>query len=862
MSVTSPDNNTTNTDFSDLLSRHPALAQWLAAHSEQEPALNTEEVHRLFLEECALNGISNEEYPFAVDDHGKAALQGYYSHLPRRPMELPPDDTLSDAPVAVEEDMAGRDGSLQGEGTMPSSPAVDGAGDEILPAAPTEMKPVRSMAPITRRLREKHRIIHLALLGIIVLSILIPIGFAVGYGINAYETYTDLRDTAHDGVQHLLNIKTIFIGIKTHPTGFLDANKLHRAQKELTAAHTDFQQLQQKLDHSSIIKNVGTYLPQYLPQISTARAASQIGIDATDIGQELVNTALILAPDFRGSLLTNTGKPLVTQSTLNLLGTTIYDILPQLSDIQAQSHLLTMDALPVSAQQRGEFAALLSAIPQARADLTQVHDLLGAAGWILGVEQPRTFLVQTMDRAELRPTGGFTGQYGELHISGGRVAPFTLKDISLIEYTDNSPTAGKLAPQQYRSWWPFANWGLRDSNLSVDFPTSAQIAIHQYKLETGIQVDGTILFTPLLIEHVLGIIGPIQVPGYKETITAQNLEARLHYYQQDNAGIAKQGAIQPGDTATSLRKRFTTLLAHLLLDKVRQAPPDELIAIAREMLQDLKTRDLQMYFSNPQVEGLLMQYGDASQLDSSTTHDGVYVVQANISASKASQYVKTILNDTVTLNAQGGATHVLQMRLVYTQLGPVYGYDTYRDYVRIYVPPTSKFLWGDGFDTGTPLCGGAYVACPQNGVYPHDELICPTGQYQPGAAAPSLTDPSGGDWHPLDTIGPPTSLTSDEPGRAMFGGWVIVPKNCTMTVTVSWYVPRMGTQPYSLLVQRQAGTFPELGLTILPTPGNCTILQTAGLYFDGILTEDRSFTIKASHSAQQPRTSCYPQVGT
>jgi hypothetical protein len=884
MSVTSPDNNTTDTDFSDLLSRHPELAEWLAAHHEQEPALNTGEVHRLFLEECTSSGISNEEYPFAVDDHGKTALLDYYSQLSNRPMELPPDmpspDALNGHDELLPYTQVGNDSALINdssvivEETVSSSPVVDDTqGETALPGSSglpfqTETGPERpvgvhnKLLSYTRRLRKKHQILYFVLLGIILLSILLPIGFAAGYGITAYRTYTDLRDQAHDGVQHLLNIKTIFTGIKTHPTGFLDTDKLHRAQKELIAAHTDFQQLQQKLDHSSIISNVATFLPQYLPQIKTARAASQIGIDATNIGQELVNTAEILAPNFRGSLLTSSSKPLVTQSTLDLLGTTIDDVLPTLSDISAQARLLSLDALPVSASQRDQFAGLISALPQAQIDLAQVNNLLGSASWILGVDQPRTFLVQTMDRAELRPTGGFTGQYGELQISGGRVAPFTLKDISLIEYANNSPTYGNLAPQQYRSWWPFANWGLRDSNLSADFPTSAQIAINQYKQETNRQVDGVVLFTPMLIEHVLNIIGPVQVPGYNETITAQNLEARLHYYQQDNAGIAKQVAVQPGDTATSMRKRFTTLLAHLLLDKVRQAPPDELIAVAREMLQDLKTRDLQVYFNNPQVEAQLMQYGDASQLDRSTTHDGLYVVQANISASKASLYVKTILHDTVTLDAQGGATHVLQMRLVYNQLGPVYGYDTYRDYVRIYVPPTSKFLWGNGFDSGTPLCGGAYVACPQNGVYPRDELVCPTGQYQPGAAAPSLTDPSGGDWHPLDTIGAPKNLISDEPGRSMFGGWVVVPKNCTMTVTLSWYVPPMGTNPYSLLVQRQAGTFPELGLTILPTSGNCTILRTAGLYFDGILGEDKSFTVKTFHSAQQAGTGCYPQIGT
>src|SRR5260370_463370 len=266
-------------------------------------------------------------------------------------------------------------------------------------------------------------------------------------------------------------------------------------------------------------------------------------------------------------------------------------------------------------------------MPQGEADLMQVRGLLDAAGWMLGVDYSRTFLVQTMDRAELRPTGGFTGQFGELSINGGRVAPFSLKDISLVEYANNSPTLGLLAPPQYRSWWPFANWGLRDSNLSADFPTSEQIAITKYKSEVGHQIDGVILFTPFLIEHVLQVIGPIKVPGYNDTITAQNLEERLHYYQQDSSGLAKQVVYQPGDTTTSSRKRFTSLLAQLLIAQVRHAPPDEIIAVARQVLQDLKTRDLQVYVTNPQVEALLVQFGDAAQVDRSTTHDGLYVVQ-------------------------------------------------------------------------------------------------------------------------------------------------------------------------------------------------------------------------------------------
>src|SRR6266446_6468567 len=103
MSVKLPDNDTTNTEFSSLLSRHPELAKWLTAHSQQEPALSTEEVYSLFLEECTRCGISDEEYPFAVEDNGKSALLGYYRQLPQRPMELPADVSLLEAPPTVQE---------------------------------------------------------------------------------------------------------------------------------------------------------------------------------------------------------------------------------------------------------------------------------------------------------------------------------------------------------------------------------------------------------------------------------------------------------------------------------------------------------------------------------------------------------------------------------------------------------------------------------------------------------------------------------------------------------------------------------------------------------------------------------------
>ncbi len=731
----------------------------------------------------------------------------------------------------------------------------------VVDAAPSGTLPKPSSAH--RRLPCRQGI-HMLLLAVVLLGVLLPLILTISYALSTYATYTTLRARASDGVHHLLAVKTLFTTAKAHPTSIVDPKTLAQADKEFAASRKDFQQARSLLLSTPLIEAVARYLPPYSSQVITARAATQIGIDIADIGQILIATTRTFAPKLQGSLLGDTNTPLITAQDLAVVQTTMDKLLPLVDDIRQQTHQLSLDALPtsiISSQQREQVRELIGLLPQVETALIQGRELLNSLGWLLGVGEPRTFLVQTMDRAELRPTGGFTGQYGELLIQNGRVAPFSLRDISLIEYAGDSPTTDQLAPEAYRSWWPFANWGLRDSNLSANFPTSAQIAIHQYQQEVHRQVDGVVVFTPFFIEHILQILGPLNIPGYNETITAQNLEDRLHYYQLDNAGIDKQLHMQAGDSSTSDRKRFTALVAHTLMDRIRHASVEDLLALAREIPRNLKTRDLQVYLTNSQLEDLLMQYGMAGQLDRSTTHDGLYVVQANVSASKASQYVRTSISDTVTLDAAGGATHVMHLSLAYTEIGPIYGLDTYRDYVRIYVPPSARLLWGNGFDTGKPLCDGPLAPCPAQSVYPHDELVCPPGQYQVGYAAPMLNDPYYRTLHPLDTIGPPTNLTSDESGRAMFGGYVIVPKNCAMTVTLSWYVPPLGHGPYELFVQRQAGTFPDLDLTVLPTPGDCATLATAGMHFTGVLTEDTLFAIKGMTGSRKiAEASCYPRA--
>src|SRR5262249_10129533 len=109
-------------------------------------------------------------------------------------------------------------------------------------------------------------------------------------------------------------------------------------------------------------------------------------------------------------------------------------------------------------------------------------------------------------------------------------------------------------------------------------------------------------------------------------------------------------------------------------------------------------------------------------------------------------------------------------------------------------------------------------------------------------------------------LGGPTAMTSDVPGRAMWGGNIFVPLGCTMTFTASWYVPDIAAPakqvpaeaaPYTLLVQRQGGTFYSVTVTIHPAPHVSAEGRKTAPYL-ATLDTDLPFTLAKS---PQPRAS-------
>jgi hypothetical protein len=94
-------------------------------------------------------------------------------------------------------------------------------------------------------------------------------------------------------------------------------------------------------------------------------------------------------------------------------------------------------------------------------------------------------------------------------------------------------------------------------------------------------------------------------------------------------------------------------------------------------------------------------------------------------------------------------------------------------------------------------------------------------------------------------------MASDETGRAMFGGWLVIPPNCTLKVSLSWTVPAMSQHGYGLMFQAQAGMATNLDLTI-----NTPTCSSGNLHYaDTLHGQDMMYNVSQGSCTLQSKAS-------
>jgi hypothetical protein len=656
--------------------------------------------------------------------------------------------------------------SLNSDATAPlpaltiAAPLVERETDEAtLPLkVPAKQEADATAARAARAPHQRRRVRTIVALGVACVLLLL----AIPPSLLAYSTYHEAKALALDGVRHLEAVKAKLPTSTDNLGTLLDAKTIAGMRLDVQAAQQDFTQLQSLLDHSSIV-GMASGLPSIEEKIQAARHLARIGGDLAQAAQTLLDTATIVITIFHRSPL-NASVPFLTTADLAQLTAALNTLAPLLTDIGTQAQGANLGSL-LSASQQKLLQKVITGLPQIAQTIATAHQFIAVAPAILGLKSPETYLVVAMDRSELRAGGGFQGNYAIATVGDGRLTnTLKLTDTYLLDEKNGICwDPGSTVPASYQSWWIWGCWGLRDTNISADFPTTARYALQEYTAESGQHVQGFVAITPRIIQQLLDITGPIKIGyGYNVTVTSANLEATIHYFQLGYHGAGGVD-LPPPDQISSKAKRFTALLGRALQDRLHHLPQNDLVKLAKDAFDDIKTKDIQIYATDPTVEHFFSaQHIDAAMQRSG---DGIFVVDTNLSG-KQNTYVQEQIADSVQLDSAGAATHTLTLTYDFANPShaPSYGYyagGAYRDYLRIYIPAQSVFLSSD------------------------DSNI--------------------------------SQVPSDEPERAMWGGWVIVGQNAgPVTMTLRWRVPAVAAkgQPYHMFIQKQAGNHVSIVLTI------------------------------------------------
>jgi hypothetical protein len=272
---------------------------------------------------------------------------------------------------------------------------------------------------------------------------------------------------------------------------------------------------------------------------------------------------------------------------------------------ELKAALKAADSVDRSVLPSGQQATFLKArgtISQALAAIDQFQSLVPILIEVLGGNGSRTYLIEQVNPAELRPGGGFIGTYSVIRADHGSLSLTKsggATDFILPRAAVGQP--GYVAPPgPIREFIPNTGWSFIDSNFFPDFPANAQAAISFVQPRLGTHIDAVISIDYYVVAKLLQITGPIGVPGYRLTLTADNFVPVVVQYDI-------QALTDP--VAADEHKAILAAVAGPLLQRVVTLQPNQWPALLGALNDLAASRHLQTYFNNGDVQKTIDQYG-------------------------------------------------------------------------------------------------------------------------------------------------------------------------------------------------------------------------------------------------------------
>jgi hypothetical protein len=268
----------------------------------------------------------------------------------------------------------------------------------------------------------------------------------------------------------------------------------------------------------------------------------------------------------------------------------------------------------------------------------------------LGFQGPRTYLVLAQNNAELQASGGLISVYGTVTLEEGRIVEQRYADALTLGAAWLQRTGDYVEPPGplRRYLLKDQSWNLALAGWSPHFPAAAAQAERFYRLAGGAPVDGVIAINVRTIEAFLHVTGPVHVPSYGVTVSAENALDVIEEHTRS--------ASEPqGD-----RKAFVGLLAEELLSRLARVPPERWTDLV-DALETLRDGRQLLFFSR---DAALQRPAAGLRLDGALARpDGDYLmlVDASVNSTKLNVALRQELALKVRVHEDGTAHHELRV---------------------------------------------------------------------------------------------------------------------------------------------------------------------------------------------------------
>ena len=450
-----------------------------------------------------------------------------------------------------------------------------------------------------------------------------------------------------------------------------------KAGSEFEAAVSRFQEAETSLNKIPVLlRALASVLPSG-QQLTSGERLLEAGAALSRVGQTISSNFLFLKEN------TENSNTIPADKLLTRLSAAAASVKPDISEAESALAAVRLEDLPREYRTALEQVRLL--LPIVHSGIDQLLALNEIAPDLLGLEGRRRYLIMFQNNHELRASGGFMGSFAILDVDDGRVQSLKVPAGGTYDM-QGSLVPRLLAPEPLQLINP--RWEFQDANWWSDWPTSAKKVSWFYRQAGGESVDAVVAMDVNVIESLLKITGPIPMPAYNLTITADNFAAE-----------AQAEVELRYDKAANRPKQFIADLAPLLIGRLEAGLNTDGLKIAAAVSQALTEKHLLIYSSEADTEANLRDLGWAGAIDTLPPFtDSIGIVHTNIAGGKTDNVITDQVEHNVAVQEDGALVDTLTItRSHHGSKGEQFSGVRNVDYLRVYVPEGSQLLSAEGF---------------------------------------------------------------------------------------------------------------------------------------------------------------------